>query len=614
MTRQLPPLLFGLCALVLGCSASAPAGSTGEAGQPADGNGGGGDAGRPSLSGSGGSGGTPGSLTGTGGSPSTGGTPGTGSGGIGTGGSPTGGGGSGLPPVTLRDPFNVVTAGAAVDIYVDAADFPAVVRAVGRSRRPTCSAFPARRPPSRTRPPGYRRRPSWSAPWARAPPSTLWRAAGKLDTAGVTGKWESAVIQAVANPRGRRDAGAGHRRQRSPRHRLRDLRAVAANRRLALVLVGRRRADAVDDDHGRRRRVQAGRAIGQVPRHLHQRRRKLQHLGGPSGSREEARPGDLQEDFRAPACASKRTSCGRRCTRSRTNSTSTPRTRPTPTLYGIVMGSSHPEMMLRNNVKEWAPWAQRSRIALVRLQRQSSRPFTTTGTPAFKRTASTKTATPWACAANMTAAWWPRTRPRTADKVALMEKIFADQRGILANRVTSDVTEGLPDLHAVQRGAADLQRRPEGSRRRHASSGPRTITAIRASCPTRPNGCARAAPASTITSRTGEIRPAISGSTSTPPALVRRRAPEVLRHGRQPALGDQRRRHQAVRDLPGVHHAIRLEGVGYTETNMASAITAMFSARLWPGVAGEITDIVMRYYQINIARRPEFMGKATFNS
>ena len=29
--------------------------------------------------------------------------------------------------------------------------------------------------------------------------------------------------------------------------------------------------------------------------------------------------------------------------------------------------------------------------------------------------------------------------------------------------------------------------------------------------------------------------------------------------------------------------------------------------------AAEITDLVMRYYQINIARRPEFMGKTTFN-
>lgn len=38
----------------------------------------------------------------------------------------------GAPP--SRDPFDIVTAGTAVDIYVDAADFPAVVRAVGCCR------------------------------------------------------------------------------------------------------------------------------------------------------------------------------------------------------------------------------------------------------------------------------------------------------------------------------------------------------------------------------------------------------------------------------------------------------------------------------------------------
>ena len=39
----------------------------------------------------------------------------------------------------------------------------------------------------------------------------------------------------------------------------------------------------------------------------------------------------------------------------------------------------------------------------------------------------------------------------------------------------------------------------------------------------------------------------------------------------------------------------------------------MFTRDFGSGVAGEITDIVMRYYQINIARRPEFMAKTTFN-
>ena len=51
----------------------------------------------------------------------------------------------------------------------------------------------------------------------------------------------------------------------------------------------------------------------------------------------------------------------------------------------------------------------------------------------------------------------------------------------------------------------------------------------------------------------------------------------------------------------------------WTETNVADFVTALATRDFGPSSAAEIADIVMRYYQINIARRPEFMGKTTFN-
>ena len=51
----------------------------------------------------------------------------------------------------------------------------------------------------------------------------------------------------------------------------------------------------------------------------------------------------------------------------------------------------------------------------------------------------------------------------------------------------------------------------------------------------------------------------------------------------------------------------------YTEANVADFVAALAARDFGPSTAAEITDLVMRYYQINIARRPEFMGKATFN-
>jgi len=134
---------------------------------------------------------------GAGPSPSGGGTSGAAAG-VGAGGSMPGAGTGGGPAV-VHDPFNVVTAGAAVDIYVDAADSPAVVRATG-DLRADVQRVAGVAPMIKNSTTGLSTTAIMIGTLGKSPAIDALVSAGKLDTAGVTGKWESAVIQAVTNP------------------------------------------------------------------------------------------------------------------------------------------------------------------------------------------------------------------------------------------------------------------------------------------------------------------------------------------------------------------------------------------------------------------------------
>ena len=221
--RPGPPLVIAAVIAALGCSAGSgespggggqPGTGSGGAGAGTGGIGGNGQAGASSPSGGttgfggqgGDSAGTAGALSGSGGSAATagigaGGTTssagaaGTGTARGGAGGSSGGTGGAGPP----RDPFNVVTAGAAVDIYVDAADFPAVVRAVG-DLRADVQRVSGTAPVIKSSTTGLSSTAIMVGTLGKSPAIDALAAAGKLDTVGVAGKWESAVIQAVANP------------------------------------------------------------------------------------------------------------------------------------------------------------------------------------------------------------------------------------------------------------------------------------------------------------------------------------------------------------------------------------------------------------------------------
>ena len=93
-----------------------------------------------------------------------------------------------------------------------------------------------------------------------------------IDVSDVRDRWEGFLIQAVAKPmpgveRALVIAGRG-----PPRHDLRHLRRLRADRRVALVLVGRR-AGGPSRRGVRRREDARGRCAGrEVSRHLHQRR------------------------------------------------------------------------------------------------------------------------------------------------------------------------------------------------------------------------------------------------------------------------------------------------------------------------------------------------------
>lgn len=116
--------------------------------------------------------------------------------------------------------------------------------------------------------------------------------------------------------------------------------------------------------------------------------------------------------------------------------------------YGIVMGSSHAEAMLRNNVGEWnvstmGPWnyvTNRTNIYNYWDQRAqingSFENIFTVGMRGLHDSALEGVST-------------------TAEKIAVVEQVFGDQRQILANRVNADVTK-VPQVVVLYNEVLDL--------------------------------------------------------------------------------------------------------------------------------------------------------------
>ena len=536
----------------------------------------------------------------------SGGMPGTLGAGGGSGGSSPGSGGA-APP---RDPFDVVTAGGAVDIYVDAADFTAVVRAVGDLRADVQRVSGAA-PVIKNSTTGLSSTAIMVGTLGKSPAIDALAAAGKLDTAGVTGKWESAVIQAVANP-------------------------VAGVTR-ALVIAGSDRRGTVYGIY------EVSQRIGVSPWYWWADVAPTQSptvtVDGSVFKQGEPtvkyRGIFINDEENFTTWAGTKLDAGKKpgpetykkvfelLLRLKANLlwpamhpvsdefNKYPENAANADLYGIVMGSAHPEMMLRNNVKEWGPWASAH------------------GSPSYDYSVNPQTIYDYWDARVQTNGKYENdysvgmrgehdsglvavNARTTADKVTLMEKIFADQRKILASRVSSDVTkvfqvftpykEVLPIYNAGLKVPDDV-----------------TILWAEDN-----HGYVRQLPSAAERMRSGGAGVYYHISywgdpvsylwiNTTPLTLVREELQKAYDTGANKLwvinVGDIKPSEVALEFI--MRFAWRV--TDYTEANVADFVAALAARDFGPSAAAEITDLVMRYYQINIARRPEFMEKTTFD-
>jgi len=583
-----------------------------------NGAGGGGGQGTPDDPTAGHSGSGGGAPSGTGGSGVGGGASGGPDGGpgpvTGAGGSSGGAGGSGVVPPAPSDPFVVVTGGAAADIYVDAADFPAVIRAVGDLRddvQRVASVLPAVKNSAT----GLSARAVLVGTLGKSPVIDGLVSQGKLDTTGVTGKWESFVIQAVNNPvpgvtRALVIAGSDRRGTIfgiydlsqaigvSPWYWWGD---VAPTPATTITVEGAARKQGepsvkyrgifINDEENfaawAAAKMDAGKKVGPETY-----KRVFELLLR------------LKANFLWPAMHDASDAFN-----------AYPENPVNADLYGIVMGSSHPEMLLRNNLKEWGPWAASH--------------LTGTTTPVYDYSVNPDVLHSYWDARVLTngkyengysvgmrgehdSALVSANATTTAQKITLMQSIFADQRGILSARVNTDLTKVFqvftPYKEVLTLYNAGLQV-------------PADVTILWAEDN---HGYVRQIPSATERARAGGngvyYHLSYYGApvsylwiNTTPLTLVR----EELRKSYD--AGANRLWIMNVGDLKpseislelAMRLAWRIDDFG--ESNVRDYLVGEAARDFGPAVASDVADIMMSYYQINIARRPEFMTKAIYS-
>ena len=208
--------------------------------------------------------------------------------------------------------FVLAQAGGAAPIWVDEADWPGVIRAAGDLQADIARVtgvtpvigHDAARPGARVVIIGTLGRSALIDRLARD---------GRIDVSGIRGQWESFVAADRSRSAARRLERARHRRQRQARHDLRHLRSVRADRRVALVLVGRRHAGSQGRALREARHVPAGRAEREIPRHLPQRREARPRLLGAREVRRASDAGRRPGHRRQLQSSSSTRSCSRCC-------------------------------------------------------------------------------------------------------------------------------------------------------------------------------------------------------------------------------------------------------------------------------------------------------------
>jgi hypothetical protein len=550
---------------------------------------------------------------GVGASASVGGTGGMGaaaSGGM-SGSAGTGGAGG---EVMIVDPFDVVTQGAAVDIYVDAGDLPTVIRAVG-DLQADVERVSNVKPAIRNAPSGLSSRAILVGTLGHSPLIDTLVSQGKLNVEGVSGKWESFVVQAVDAPaegveRALVIAGSD---RRGTVYGIYDLsQAMGVSPWYWWADVAPLKSDKVTVDGTLRKQGEPsvkyrGMFINDEENFAAWSARKID-AGKKPGPETYKKVFELllrlKANFLWPAMHPVSQSFNQYSENAENAE-----------LYGIVMGSSHPEMLLRANVQEWEPFA-RSRASGGR-------------TPVYDYSVNPEVLREY---------WDTRVEENgkyengysigmrgihdsglvaanasgNAAKINLLETIFKDQRAILANRVNPDLSKVLQvftpykEVLSLYNAGLDV---PEDATILWAEDNHGYVRQI-------PNDAERkrrgGAGVYYHLSYWGDPKSYLWIST-TPLTLVR----EELRKAYD--AGASRLWVINVGDIKpteiGFEFAMSLAWRidDWTESNVTDFVAALAARDFGAANKQEIADIVMQYYQINIARRPEFMDKSVYD-
>jgi hypothetical protein len=550
-------------------------------------------------------------------------TGGAGSGGAATGaGADVGGGagagatagGSGGPVTPPRDPFGVVTDGAAVDIYVDSADYPGVVRVVA-DLRDDVERVSGVKPSIKSSLEGISSQAILVGTLGKSPIIDKLVSDGKLDVDGVSGKWESFVVQAVNDPvagvsRGLVIAGSNRRGTMYGVYDVSEQMGVSPWYWWADVAPSKSSNVAVEgalQKEGEPSVKYRGIFINDEENFANWAAAKMD-AGKKPGPETYKRVFELllrlKANFIWPAMHEVSDAFN-----------AYPDNPKNADLYGIVMGSSHPEMLLRNNLKEWDPWAASHRTdGKTPVYDYSVNPDVLYGYWDARVEQNGKYENGYSIGmrgehdSGLVAA----NAPNTSSKITLMEKIFADQRKILTTRVNPDPTKVFqvftPYKEVLTLYNAGLKV-------------PDDVTILWAEDN---HGYLRQIPNDAERKRAGGSGVYYHISyygqpesylwiNSTPLTLVREELRKAYDAGANRLwvinVGDLKPAEMGLEFA--MHLARHIDDYG--EKNVADFVTRLASRDFGAEHAQAISAIVMRYFQINIARRPEFMRKNVYN-
>lgn len=525
----------------------------------------------------------------------------------------TSGAGTGGSITAPLDPFEVVADGAAVDIYVDAGDHAAVLRAMG-DLQADVKRVSGVAPAIKNSLEGLSSRAILVGTLGKSPIIDELASQGKLDTAGVDGKWESFVIQAVSEP------------------------APGVSR--ALVIAGSDRRGTIYGVYDTSQAIGVSpwywwADVAPTPSATVTVEGALRKQGEPSVK---YRGIFLNDEENFSAWSALKMDAGKNvgpetykrvfelllrlkanfiwpAMHAASDAFNTyPENAKNADQYGIVVGSSHPEMLLRNNVKEWDPWAKSHSSGGTPVYDYSVNPDALHDYWDERVAQNAKFENGYSvgmrgvhdsglASANATT---------TDQKIALMQKIFTDQRGILAKHVNPDLGQVLqvftPYKEVLTLYNAGLKV-------------PDDVTILWAEDN---HGYLRQIPNDAERKRKGGAGVYYHLSyygaptsylwiNTTPLPLVR----EELRKAYD--AGANRLWVINVGDLKPSEIALELTMQlawhidDWTESNLGGYVAALAARDFGAAVSQEVSDVVMRYYQINIARRPEFMTKSVYN-